>query len=77
MKNQFDQKIREMVREEKAILPPSYNIKLNAALELIEQQEHTKWKVSKYRIAAALLAFILIAGLSVSAVAAVNGAADE
>lgn len=72
MKNQFDQKIREMVREEKAILPPSYNIKLNAALELIEQQEHTKWKVSKYRIAAALLAFILIAGLSVSAVAAVN-----
>ncbi len=72
MKTQFDQKIREMVREEKAILPPSYNIKLNAALELIEQQEHTKWKVSKYRIAAALLAFILIAGLSVSAVAAVN-----
>lgn len=73
MKNQFDQKIREMVQEEKAILPPGYNIKLNAALELIEQQhEHSKWTVSRYRIAAALLAFILIAGLSVSAVAAVN-----
>ncbi len=72
MKNQFDQKIRDMVQEEKAILPPSYNIKLSAALDLIQQQEHTKWKFSKYRVAAAVLAFILIAGLSVSAVAAVN-----
>lgn len=72
MKNYFDQKIRDMVRKEKVILPPSYNIKLKAALELIEPYESKKWKISKYRVAAALLAFILITGLSVSAIAAVN-----
>ncbi len=72
MKNHFDRKIRDMARKEKAILPPSYIIKLNTTLELIEPYENKKWIVSKYKIAAALLGFILIAGLSVSAVAAVN-----
>ncbi len=72
MENNFDQKIKKMVSEEKAILPSSYKNKLNATFEILEQvHEQRKWNISKYKMAA-MLAIILIAGISASAVAAVN-----
>lgn len=71
MKDNFDQKIRDMAHNEKFILPTSYENKLNATLDLLKEPSKQKKWVFKYKLAASL-AIIIIAGISASAVASVN-----
>lgn len=72
MESNFDLKIKKIASEEKVILSSSYISKLNAAIEVLDRAHaQRKQNISKYKIAA-ILAFLLLAGISVSAVAAVT-----